>query len=62
MGDHHQVNTIIATAICACNVERPDQKIAPEQAKQMAKCIIAALSNAGLEIRLHDGPTDALSS
>lgn len=59
MGDQHQVNTIIATAICECNGERPDQKIAPEQAKQMAKCIIAALSNAGLEICLHEGPSDA---
>ena len=54
--DQHQVNTIIATAICECS------GVAPEQAKQMAKCIIAALSNAGLEIRLHDGPSDALSS
>ena len=59
MGDQHQVNTIIATAICECSGEH---KIAPEQAKQMAKCIIAALSEAGLVIRLHDGPTDALSS
>jgi hypothetical protein len=62
MGDQHQVNTIIATAICECSGERSEHKIAPEQAKQMAKCIIAALSEAGLVIRLHDGPTDALSS
>jgi hypothetical protein len=56
MDDPHQVNSIIATAIRECSVEHPDHKIAPEQAKQMAKCIIAALSDAGLEIRLHDGP------
>lgn len=62
MDDQHQVNSIIATVICECSVERPDHKIAPEQAKQMAKCIIAALSDAGLEIRLHDGPSDALPS
>lgn len=62
MGDQHQVNTIIASAICECSGESPEQKIAPEQAKQMAKCIIAALSNAGLEICLHEGPTDAPSS
>jgi hypothetical protein len=62
MDDQHQVNSIIATAICECSVERPDHKIAPEQAKQMAKCIITALSDAGLEIRLHDGPSDALPS
>jgi hypothetical protein len=62
MGDQHQVNTIIATAICECSGERPEHKIAPEQAKQMAKCIIAALNNAGLEICLHEGPSDAPSS
>lgn len=62
MGDQHQVNTIIATAICECSGERPEQTIAPEQAKQMAKCIIAALSDAGLEIRLLEGRSDALSS
>jgi hypothetical protein len=56
MDDPHQVNSIIATAIRECSVEHPGPKIAPEQAKQMAKCIIAALSDAGLEIRLHDGP------
>jgi hypothetical protein len=60
--DHHQVNSIIATAICECSGEGPVHKIAPEQAKQMVKCIIAALSDAGLEIRLHDDPSDALPS
>ena len=62
MDDHHQVNSIIATAIYECWGEHAEHKIAPEQAKQMAKLIIAALSDAGLEIRLHDGPSDALSS
>lgn len=62
MNDPHQVNTTIAHAICECGVESPDHKIAPEQAKQMAKCIIKALSDAGLEIRLRDGPSDALPS
>jgi hypothetical protein len=52
MDDHHQVNSIIATAICECCGDAPEHKIAPEQAKQMAKCIIAALTDAGLEIRL----------
>jgi hypothetical protein len=61
MTDHHQVNSIIATAICECNGERPEDKIAPEQAKQMAKCIVTALSDAGLEIRLHGGPSDGSS-
>ena len=62
MGDHHQVNSIIATTICECSGESPEHNIAPEQAKQMAKCIVAALNDAGLEIRWHDGPSDALSS
>ena len=56
--DDHQVNSIIATAICECGGEQPEHKIAPEQAKQMAKCIITALADAGLEIRLHDLPSD----
>lgn len=60
--DHHQVNSIIATAICECSGEDPVHKLATEQAKQMAKFIIAALTDAGLEIRLHDGPSDARSS
>jgi hypothetical protein len=46
MDDHHQVNSIIATSICECRGEGTEHKIAPEQAKQMAKCIIAALSDA----------------
>ena len=45
-----KVNSIIATAICECSGERAETKIAPEQAKQMAKCIITALAGAGLEI------------
>ena len=60
MGDQHQVNSIIATAICEC--ERPEQRIDPELAKQMAKCIITALGDAGLEIRLLEGPSNELSS
>ena len=62
MADHHQVNSIIATAICDCCRERPGNEIDPEQAKQMAKCIVGALSDAGLEIRLHDGSPNALAS
>jgi hypothetical protein len=52
--DHHQANSIIATAICDCCKDHPDQEVSPEEAKQIAKCIIEALSDAGLEIaRIH---------
>jgi len=49
MTDEHQVSSIIATAICDAskgNAERTD----PEQAKQLAKCIIEALTDTGLQI------------
>jgi hypothetical protein len=60
MDDRHQVNSIIAAAICECSGETSEYKIAPEQAKQMAKCIITALSDAGLQIGLNAGSPDAL--
>jgi hypothetical protein len=50
LADPHQVNSIIATAICDCRKDRPDDQIDPEEAKQIAKCIVEALSNAGLRI------------
>jgi hypothetical protein len=49
MTDEHQVSSIIATAICDAskvNSNRTD----PEQARQLAKCIIEALTDAGLQI------------
>ncbi len=54
MADQHQVNTIIATAICECSDGPPGRKTGPEEAKQMAKCIIEALADAGLEIRFRE--------
>ncbi len=62
MDDHHQVNSIIATAICECSGEQAGHKIIPERAKHMAKCIITALTDAGLEIRLHDVQSGAPTS
>ena len=50
--DQHQVNSIIAATISECSNVHPDRKIDTEEAKQMAKCIIEALTDAGLEIRL----------
>ena len=57
MADQHQVNSIIASTICECSQEHPEHKIVPEEAKQMAKCIIEALTDAGLEIRLREEST-----
>ena len=50
MIDQHQVISIIATAICECFKERPEQEINSEEAKQVAKCVVEALTEAGLEI------------
>jgi len=52
--DQHQVISIIAAAICECFKERPEQTIDPEEAKQVAKCVIEALNEAGLEIGVHN--------
>jgi hypothetical protein len=50
MVDPHQVNTIIATTICACFKERADAQIGTEEAKLLAKQIAEALNEAGLRI------------
>jgi hypothetical protein len=49
MTDQHQVNAIIASTIVECRKDHPD-KIDPEEAKQVAKCIVEALVDAGLQI------------
>jgi len=51
--DQHQVISIIATAVFECFKERPDQNVGIEEAKQIAKCIIEALAEAGLEVGPH---------
>jgi hypothetical protein len=48
--DEHQVNSIIATAICDAHKDHQEKRMDPEEAKQIAKCIIEALSDAGLHI------------
>jgi hypothetical protein len=50
MPDQHQVNAMIAAAICDCLKDDPARRIDPEQAKYVAKCIVAALTEAGLAI------------
>jgi hypothetical protein len=48
--DEHQTNAIIATAILDSLREQPDHKMEPEEAKIIAKRILAALEDAGLQI------------
>jgi hypothetical protein len=50
MTDPHQVNLIIANAICDAHKDHQENRMNAEEAKQIAKCIIEALSDAGLEI------------
>jgi hypothetical protein len=50
MSDQHQVNSIIATAIYDARKDHPKGATDPEEAKQVAKCIVEALSDAGLRI------------
>ena len=50
MVDAHQVNTIIASAICDCRKDHPEGRIDTEEAKTIAKCILEQLSGAGFQI------------
>ena len=50
MTDPHQVNLFIANAICDAHKTQQENRMNPEEAKQIAKCIIEALSDAGLEV------------
>jgi hypothetical protein len=50
MADPHQMMSIMATAICDVHKDHPDHRIDPEEAKQIAKCIVEALTDAGLQI------------
>ncbi|TFV42737.1 hypothetical protein E4K66_01765 [Bradyrhizobium frederickii] len=58
MDDLHQVNTIIATTICAFFKGHSDAQIGTEEAKLLAKQITQALEQAGLEISAAN-PTNA---
>jgi len=50
MVDTHQVNTIIATAVCAFFKDAPNAQIGTEEAKLLAKQVTEALNAAGLQI------------
>ncbi len=54
MDDPHQVNAIIATAICDAMKDSPEERLGIEQAKVLAKQIVEALENAGLQINAID--------
>jgi hypothetical protein len=54
LADPHQVNTIIAAAICDCRKDHPEGVIDSEEAKTMAKCIIQHLTEAGFRIGMSE--------
>jgi len=54
MVDEHQTNVVIATAIIESFKDHPDCKLDPEEAKTVAKRILAALEDAGFQITLVD--------
>jgi hypothetical protein len=54
MADEHQANVVIATAILDSFRDYPDYKLDPEEAKIIAKRILAAVEDAGLQVTLVD--------
>jgi len=54
MTDEHQTNAIIATALLDSFRDHPEQSLDPEEAKVIAKRIVAALEDAGLQITVVD--------
>jgi hypothetical protein len=54
MTDEHQANAIIATAILDSFSDHPEHKIDPEEAKIIAKRILTALGDAGLQITVSE--------
>lgn len=54
MADEHQINAIIATAILESFRNHSDHRLDPEKAKIIAKRILTALEDAGLQITTVD--------
>jgi hypothetical protein len=50
MADSHQAISIVATAICDARKDHRDCRTDTEEAKQIAKCIVEGLTDAGLQI------------
>ena len=60
MTDPHQVNAIIATAIMNSEVDADHDAVDVEKAKHIAKCIVMALTDAGLEITPKNNAADSV--
>ena len=54
MADEHLTNAIIATALLDSFSDHPQHSLDPEEAKMIAKRILAALEDAGLQVTLAD--------
>lgn len=50
MADQHGLYALIAKAICDARKGDPEREMSPEEAKQIAKCIVEALADAGFQI------------
>jgi predicted ATPase len=50
MADEHVLYALIAKAICDAQKDDPEHQVNPEEAKQIAKCIVEALADAGFQI------------
>jgi hypothetical protein len=50
MVDQHHVYALIAKAICDTRKDNPEHQMDPEEAKQIAKCVVEALADAGFQI------------
>ena len=56
MTDEHQINAIIATAILESIRDHAELEMDSEQAKIIAKRILAALGDAGLQVTVTEVP------
>jgi hypothetical protein len=56
MADEHQANTIMAAALLDSIRDHPNYNLEPEEAKVIAKCILNALEDAGLQITAANQP------
>lgn len=55
MVDPHGLYALIAKAICDARSGDPEREISPEEAKQIAKCVVEALADAGFQITALSG-------